>query len=237
MPSVALPVWGDPSWPASHITPASGLAGRPEPHPAVAAVATFAGGVGVQVVERRADWALVRAADGMEAWVDARRLTPVAASPEPPPPPPPDEDGPLDPEAAVRAAAVPARSSVVLLAAAVALLVGAFVPWRAGGWPSPFRVSATFLWDVEAELGGFSIGLVALLLGVAVLATLFVPRLQRYRRLVGGVVCGVAALWLIGTFRYFWGFGYLGWGFLGEVFAAGPWLALAAGLVLVLKRH
>ncbi len=123
------------------------------------------------------------------------------------------------------------------MVAALAVLVSAFLPWRAGGWPSPFRVSATFLWDVEAELGGFSIGLVALLLGLTVLATLFVPRLQRYRRLVGGVACGVAIVWLIGTFRYFWGYGYLSWGFLGDVFAVGPWLALAAGLVLALRRR
>ncbi len=174
----------------------------------------------------------------------ARPVPPPAAIPLPPPPPPAAAAGkapslPAAPAPAKGpgAAPPPGRAGLILVVAALAVLVSAFLPWRAGGWPSPFRVSATFLWDVEAELGGFSIGLVALLLGLTVLATLFVPRLQRHRRLVGGVACGVAALWLIETLRYVWGYAYLGWGFLGDVFAVGPWLALAAGLVLALRRR
>jgi hypothetical protein len=168
-----------------------------------------------------------------------------AAGPLLPPPPPVAAAGkaPLLPKAPAPKAGGGAerppfgRAGLVLVVAALAVVVSAFLPWRAGGWPSPFRVSATFLWDVEAELGGFSIGLVAVLLGLAALATLVVDRLGRYRRVAGGLVCGVAALWLIETLRYFWGYAYLGWGFLGDVFAAGPWLALAAGLVLLLKRR
>ncbi len=220
----------------THSVPASGLPGWGEPDGSTPEVAAFAGGAVLEVVERRADWALVRSADGTEAWVDGRRLASVAEIP--PPPPPPDEDAVLAPGAVASASAVPARSGVVLLLAA-AMAVSAFLPWRANWEPSAFNTSATFLWNVEADVGWFSIGLVFLLLGLAALSTLFVGRLCRYRRALGGIAAGLALLWLVETARYLVWFDV--WPRLGAMFtqefAAGPWLALAAGLVLLLKRR
>ena len=232
---------GERVWVATHTAPAGGMPGWAEPNPAVASVAAFDEGTGLQLVERRADWALVRAADGREAWVDGRRLTPVAVGPEPPPPPPPpDESIVLAPGAVVSAPAVSARADVIRLLAVVVLVVSAFLPWRANWELSPFETSATFLWNVYADTGWFSIGLLTLLLGLVASTTLFVGRMRQYRRVIGGVAVGLGALWLIETIRYlgdYWGF----WPLLGALFtqefAAGPWLALAAGLVLLLKRR
>jgi hypothetical protein len=74
-----------PAWTANHTVPPEGLQAWAAPDPAGQVIATLASGVELQVVERRADWANVRAQNGWEAWVDGRRLvalgTPAPVSP------------------------------------------------------------------------------------------------------------------------------------------------------------
>lgn len=179
----------------------------------------------------------------------AQTATPAAAIAPPPPPPPPSPaagagrarslPAPPAPESGPGAAPTRGRAGLVLSVAALAVVVSAFLPWRANWEPSPFNTSATFLWNVDADIGWFSIGLVSLLLGLAALSSVLLRRVWRYRRLVGGVAAGVAILWLVETFRYLIWFDP--WPRLGAMFtqefAAGPWLALAAGLVLLVKRR
>lgn len=182
--------------------------------------------------------------------------TPAAAAPPapppaavalPPPPPPPAAaagKAPALPKAPAPAkgpgaAPPPGRAGLILMVAALAVVVSAFLPWR-GDWDlHAFTTSATFLWNVNAYHGWFSTGLVFLLMGLAALSTILFGRARRYRRLVGGVAIGLAVLWLVETFRYLIWFDP--WPRLGAMFtqefAVGPWVALAAGLVLLLKRR
>jgi len=82
-------------WEPSHVVPASGLRSWPAPDPVADPGADLPAGLRVQVVERRADWARVRAENQWEGWVDGRLLVAVSTGPPPPPPPPPlDEEPP-----------------------------------------------------------------------------------------------------------------------------------------------
>ncbi len=76
-PSPEAAPLGAPVWDADHTVPAEGLRTWATPDPASDVVAELAAGVELQVVERRADWARVRASNGWEAWTDGRRLVPI----------------------------------------------------------------------------------------------------------------------------------------------------------------
>ena len=69
-----LPGAAEPAWAPSHTVPREGLEAWAAPDPAGQVIATLAGGIELLVVERRADWAQVRAENGWEAWLDGRRL-------------------------------------------------------------------------------------------------------------------------------------------------------------------
>jgi len=69
-------------WTASHTVPTEGLQAWATPDPAGQVIANLAGGVELQIVERRADWAHVLAENGWEAWVDGRRLVLRNAPPQ-----------------------------------------------------------------------------------------------------------------------------------------------------------
>ena len=132
--------------------------------------------------------------------------------------------------------------SLLALVAAVAVLASAFLPWRANWTPSSFDTSANFLWNVDADVGWFSIGLVMLVVGLAVLGTVLMGRARPYRRIAGGVMTVLSAWWLVALFRLVWDdfYGSLGpalGAMFTQEFAVGPWLALAAGLALLLKRR
>src|SRR5262245_1024060 len=77
----------------THVVPTEGLPAWPGPDGSTAPAATLDPGLDVMVLERRADWALVRCSNGWEAWVDGRRLVESAPGPAPTPtpsaPPPP----------------------------------------------------------------------------------------------------------------------------------------------------
>ncbi|MBM3695311.1 MAG: hypothetical protein FJW79_05195 [Actinobacteria bacterium] len=165
---------------------------------------------------------------------------PVAPAPAPPAPVAPP-GAPVGAPPGPSAAGLPARgpADLLLLVAALAPAASAFLPWR-GHWDlHAFTTSAAFLWNVNADDGWFSIGLVSLLLGLAALSTVLLSSLRRYRRVVGGIAAGLAILWLVETFRYLIWFDP--WPRLGAMFtqefAVGPWLALAGGLLLLLKRR
>lgn len=70
-------------WAATHTVPAGGLTAWVEPDPSGTSIATLAGGLGVEVVERRGDWAHVRCDNGWTGWVGAAGLLPVEATTAP----------------------------------------------------------------------------------------------------------------------------------------------------------
>ncbi|MBI4261725.1 MAG: PrsW family intramembrane metalloprotease [Actinobacteria bacterium] len=67
------PPAGGPAWVATHRVPPEGLPAWATPDPSTAPTA-LAGGLDLALVDRRGDWALVRASNGWTGWVDARRL-------------------------------------------------------------------------------------------------------------------------------------------------------------------
>jgi Bacterial SH3 domain len=58
----------------SHRVPTAGLPSWTSPDPSAEVGPTLESGLPLQVVERRAAWALVRASNGWTGWVDARKL-------------------------------------------------------------------------------------------------------------------------------------------------------------------
>jgi hypothetical protein len=225
-------------WTPSHTVPTSGMQTWAQPDPAGAVIADLAGGLELTVVERRADWARVRAENGWEGWVDGRRL--IAAAPAAPPPPeaPPPTPVPTAPEST-------RQRDRWLVAAAIVLVFTAFLPWHSAdsfyGETEGSQASAAFLWDYEAEESYFVIAQLILLIGAAALASQFTERLRRYRSAMGWIAFGISALWIIQTFRYIdaWNadFAESTIDLFGAEFAIGPWLALIAGAVLALKRR
>lgn len=65
-----------PAWAPTHLVPAGGMPARANPDPAEAPIERLGEGLGVQVAERRGDWACVVCENGWTAWVDGRYLQP-----------------------------------------------------------------------------------------------------------------------------------------------------------------
>ena len=132
------------------------------------------------------------------------------------------------------------RTSPVLLASAALVAVSAFLPWIGYGNPTSFELSAAFLLNVSAYRSWFSIGLVILVLGTVVFATLFVERLARYRRGTGAAVAMIAAVWQLQTLRglieSYTDLLHPLRDMLQSDFALGPYVAFVAGMVLLIKR-
>ena len=126
------------------------------------------------------------------------------------------------------------------VAAAIVVIVSAFLPWTGSGQPASFDLAASFLWDANAYRSTFSIGLVVLFVGVLALATALVARLVRYRPHVGALIALIAVMWQLQTFRGLAeSYGDLLHPLRDMVqaeFAAGPWLAFSAGAALVLRN-
>lgn len=82
------------AWQATHRVPDGGLAARQQPDPALPILMRIRAGVPLAAIRRSGEWALVRTDQGWQAWVDGRRLVPVAPdnAPQPPeePPAPPN---------------------------------------------------------------------------------------------------------------------------------------------------
>ena len=69
----------------THVAPPEGLPAWPTPDGSQTPAATLDGGLDMQLLERRADWAQIECSNGWKGWVDARRLVekPGAAASEP----------------------------------------------------------------------------------------------------------------------------------------------------------
>lgn len=228
-------------WAATHVVQAGGLRSWPVPDGDTDPIADLAAGVELQVTEWRSGWARVRAENGWEAWVDGRRLVPIGdaiAPPQDPSAPPPTDTRTFETTMSVTVAR--ARANPVLLVAAVALLISAFLPWF-GDLVGSFDLPIAFLWSLEPDESSVSIALLILVVGIAAVATVLSKRLSRYQRIVGGVAVGVAGVWIIQTFRALmeWRGGAPGTAvadMFTEVLSIGPWVALVAGIILLVKR-
>ncbi len=65
---------------ATHLVADDGVDARLSPHPDVAVAARLDGGLDVNLLERKGDWARIECSNGWIAWVDARRLVPTGTS-------------------------------------------------------------------------------------------------------------------------------------------------------------
>jgi hypothetical protein len=223
-----------------------------QPDPTGPVIANLAGRVELRVVERRADWAHVDAENGWQGWVDGRRLVAVPGDAAQPPSPAPVPWSPVattgGQPAAVASSGDKAMSRAISLraVAAAAVLITVFLPWLGswftyGGSSDASDVPLTFLWSPWTDVLDFpNMGTLMLVVGVAVLVTEFMARFKPYRRIAAWVTVGVAALYLVQTFRIFLDvegdFASAVSTMITEAFAIGPWLALAAGIVLLAKR-
>lgn len=243
-PPVADPLLAQdptPAWHADHLVPPEGVPMWATPDPASAVVGTIPGGTEVRTLQVLGAWTRVQTVSGTEGWVDGRRLvavdeetteshkTPAAA-----PPVAAAHAGQGDPVVAV------ARSKPVQLVAAIAVAVSAFLPWF-GDLAGPGDMPVTFLWNLEPGESFFSITLLVLLVGIGAVATVLSSRLNRYQSVAGGIATGIATIWLIQTFRVLleWRDGAFGTAvadMFTEVLSFGPWVALAAGITLLVRR-
>jgi hypothetical protein len=132
-PTPAVATAADPSvgWFATHAVGPGGAPAWAAPDPAAAPVARLDVGLGVRVVEQRADrWANVVCANGWSAWVDSRNLVPSGAVTATPP----ARSGALSMPSSARGWLAPGG--------AAAAFAGGFLPWLSAG---PFSLTA---WDL-----------------------------------------------------------------------------------------
>jgi SH3-like domain-containing protein len=170
----------------THAVPPAGLDARTEPDAARPPDARLDPGLAVEVLEAPSGWALVRFANGWEAWVDGAALVPVAV---------PHRSGIL----------AGARGVVLAVALpAAVVVVGSLLPWFGAGSRSANA------WDIELvalfthEATDVNLRTGPVLLGLAlvaiVLGALRVPRAAGIAcfGLLGGLtlVVGVAGLML-----------------------------------------
>ena len=229
-----------PAWIATHKVPAEGLQAWAQPDPTGVTIANLAGGIELRVEERRADWAHVAAENGWQGWVDGRRL--AAAQPAVPTPPPPVPAA--APAASEQGGSVTTNtfSFTTRSVAAFAVILAIFLPWFSlyGDSAEATDIPATFLFDYNADSGFPNVGTVMMLLGVAVLAAEFGGRFKPYRKGVAWATVAVAALYLVQIFRLFLDYeGSILTAFstmFTQGLAIGPWVALAAGIVLLVKK-
>jgi len=245
-----VPVEAEPAWSVSHTVPGEGIQAWAAPEPAGPVITTLAGGVELQVTERRADWAHVRAQNDWEAWVDGRRLVAAGTSA------PTSAGAPasstskaqatsrLDPTVwtggglNLKALTDGSSTKRIQLAAAGAMLVSAFLSW-AGGGGNAFDIPIAFLWKLDVEPSGFSLGIVLLVLAVATAVVVLVGN-RRHQMIAGGVAVGVTAVFLLQFMRILTNFSESFFSAVGTLFTDGfgiaPWLLLAAGVALLVKR-
>ena len=74
VPEADAPATVPADWTPTHVVGASGVTTHAGAEEGGAENGSLAAGTDVQVLEQQGDWARVRAADGREAWVDARGL-------------------------------------------------------------------------------------------------------------------------------------------------------------------
>jgi hypothetical protein len=168
---------------AGYTAPAGGLAAWAQPSAAAPSIAHIEARVELHLVERSGDWAHIECSNGWQAWVDARLLAPVAATPAPP----------RRPNSAVNLTITTIGRYTVTLAdvlAAVGVALSALLPWLrgAGGKSTGFDVPLAFLVHTSAQRSDLSVGV---LLAVAAFVAVAAP--SRALR-VAAYVVALAAL-------------------------------------------
>lgn len=233
------------AWTVTHTVPAGGLQAWATPDPAGAVTATLAERVELRVIERRSDWAHVDAENGWKGWVDGRQLVTVGgATPSPQQPNATPTPHPAFTPTAAAETSVAKRISLRSVAAflvPISALLPWFGSWFGSGSTTATDVPAAFLWSPWTDLSFPNMGTVMFVVGAAVLVTEFMNKYFRYRKIAAGVVVGVVALYLIQMFRlmldYEGEFTTAVATMFTEAFAIGPWVALAAGTTLLVKRQ
>jgi len=244
-----------PMWTPSYTVPASGLQAWAQPDPSQPAVTTLAGDVGLEVVERRADWARVRAQNGWEGWIDGRRLLdstpPTASAPVPHQPAKatpvvetPDGQkswgGSVDLRAFTDGTTTleMVKANGVRLAAAASILIATLLPWTGSGG-NAFDIPVSFLITQGVNWSVLSVGILTLLLAVAsgVVSLVGTPR---HRQIAGGLAIGIGSLFLLQYFRLILDFSSDLFNAVANYqsngFGIAPWLVIAAGVTLIVRR-
>ena len=225
-------------WEPTHRTPAGGLAAWERPDPYGPTTATLREGTALQVIERNGAWAHVRATNGWEGWVDGRPLTDEA-----PPRPSPAATSQLAPPAAPaapppRTSPDAAQSRKLTIGATVAVFFAAILPWM-GSEGSAADIPAAFLVTGEPYADGPSVGILLFALVAAAAATIAVENLQRFQAVVGSIAVAVAAAFIVQLFRLLiedYDFPQAIGSLFTDSFGLAPWVLLAAGVVLIVKR-
>lgn len=229
-PAVATPV-------EMRRVPSTGMDGWTEPDPSSGPVARLEGDSTVNVGEVRGAWALVTTDSGWSGWVDGRLLLAVDAPGTPPP-----QAADRVPAAVSKPGAgitVPGVAMPVALVGGIAAIIAAFLPWISFGGSSEDGLfyPVNYLIDYETTANhDVSVGLLAILLGVAVGALAVLPaRFDGWRvavRPLGVALLVVGAGFLVQTFRLT---DEVGIDF-GDVLAVGPFVVVAAGILALIKR-
>lgn len=194
-------------WKPSHRVPSAGLPAWERPDPHATSVASLEGGLGVAVLEQRADgWARVSCENGWSCWVDGRRLATAATL----------TTGPAAAGGTDRARQQAARPTTgagvwqpaagpwALGGAALALL-GGFLPWLTGGGQSvsAWKIPVAVLIDKTSTSRDPKIGWLLLL--VALVALPYVVRRPVPRRLIvglGAVATSLAGLTVVYALKF-----------------------------------
>jgi hypothetical protein len=157
----------------THRAPDEGLDAYAAPDPAPGAAAQIPGGLEIEVIERRADWAQVRTGNGWEGWVDGRRVVelpvappvatpPPVVTPPPPPTPTPTPAPPTPPAPPVAATPPPTVAEPVTPAAS----------WGTPPTVSPPPAGAAPAWAAPvagpASTSRFGAGSIVALVGAAI---------------------------------------------------------------------
>jgi len=233
----------------SRRVPAEGMAAWTQPDATAQPETQLGGGTDLVIIERTGAWAHVMAENGWKGWVDDRLLIdpdlvpagPTSSSSESWAAP----VATLSAEStAVMPKAAPSDASTsfsmagitkrpLTAAGAAAAIVAIFLPWFSGfSGINAFDVPVVTLFNISSNGSDFSVGLVLLVLGGFCAATLLVPRLSKLRRLL--VPAGIGIMATGGLFLF--QIGRLADVPLSDVIAAGPVVAIVAGVLVLTRR-
>lgn len=130
------------------------------------------------------------------------------------------------------------RTRGVQLAATVAILISVFLSW-AGGSGNAFDIPIAFLFKLDVEPSGFSLGIALLILAVASAVVVLVGN-PRHQMIAGGVAVGITAVFLLQYVRILTMVSESFFTAVATLFTQGfgiaPWLLLAAGVTLLVRR-
>lgn len=222
----------------THRAPASGMDTWQEPGSVPPSGQRLPAGLPVRQVRAWGDWALVACDNGWEAWVDRRRLEPLAPPGHAPAPPSmgsPDPPFTRDPVGTADLDRSPIRVgrltlSAPLVGAAVAV-VACFLPWFSinGQGVAAFKLPVAYLVKFDAKASGVDLGWLVAALALAAVGLVVHPVSSQARKAVGWALVLVASMFVAQTQRA------VGQAEAGGVFGTlglGVYLTLAGGLLV-----